>query len=174
MRALLPLLLLAACGKESAPTPDDLLAEESISGLYETARMTENVSCGGRGDEVIPIPFLRLTESAGKVETFECRSETDCNTFATEDWEFLDNGGEWFGESHGGNLSEQESACYMWYQERTLAIEDGEVSMERREYTTYDPEFSSESACAEKWPTWSGRGGTCGSEVKITANRIGN
>lgn len=168
------LAMLAACGKDTAPTPDDLLASEAVAGLYETSRMTENTSCGGRGEEVIPIPFLRLTESAGKVETFECRSETDCNTVATEDWEFLDDAGDWLGEGHGGNLSEQEGACYLWYQERTLEVADGEATLERREYTYYDLEITTAADCDEAWPDWKGRGGTCANETKIFATRIGN
>lgn len=168
------LSLLVACGTSSKDdSKDDDVDAQPISGLYQTDRQSENAGCGGRGEEVIPIPFLRLTQTTDRIEVFECRSETDCNSVGTEDWSFDDAEGEWLGEAHGGSWSDQESGCYLWYQEREFSIEFAAASLARREYDVYDGTIA-ERDCDEEWPTWNGRGGVCKQEVKISATRIGD
>ena len=170
------LATLSACGKDTPNADDtDTTGGGAISGLYEVSRESFNEGCGGRGTvKDFPIPFIRLTQTGTRIDLYECRSETDCNAAPTDDWAFDQVDGEWIGESHGGDWSNQESACFMWYQERAFTLDAGEARLERREYDTYDATVRGADACAEKWPDWSGRGGTCKHEVKIDATRIGD
>lgn len=173
MRLLPALLLFTACnGDGSGKDATDDSDAPSISGLYASRRQTENLACGGGGDQVTPIPFLRLTESGGDIKVFECRSETDCNSVETDTFAVTFDGTEWLGEAHNGYLSEQEGVCYMWKQERSMVFEGLELRFESREYDVFDGGITREADCADAWPTWNGRGGTCKNQIVIVADRV--
>lgn len=162
-RLLAIFLLASACNGTGGTDTDASTSLVEISGFYEIRRHTRSLnSCEAGNDVDIPVPMIRVDEpTAGTLEIYFCRSETDCNDFPEVDWTVSEDGNDWTGTSYASYVSEQEMQCALFFDEVLLeARTDGSVVIERAQKTAFADTID-EGECTELGETWEGVGGAC-------------
>jgi hypothetical protein len=148
---------MACKGGDDADTTDtDSSSDAGLSGVYTTLGQWRNQGgCEGRGEEVSPVPYVELEQTATDLFVALC-PEPDLCPSHDPTWSLQRIGADWEGTMQSGYVSEQDNLCVKIFNKVNFKQDGVVITLVKKEFRQFDPSITNEGRCETAYLEWDG------------------